>query len=54
MPVQEPQIQSLGWEGGLEEEMATSSSILGNTGLGNPMFRGAWWATVHMVTVRHC
>ena len=28
MPVQEPQIQSLGWEGGLEEEMATSSSIL--------------------------
>ena len=26
--------------------MATHSSILG---LGNPMGRGAWWATVHVV-----
>ena len=38
-------IQSLGGEDPLEEEMATYSTILGN-----PMDRGAWWATVHGVS----
>ena len=28
LPVQETQVQSLGWEDPLEEEMATNSSIL--------------------------
>ena len=37
--------RSLGREDPLEKEMATHSSILGN-----PMDRGAWWATVHGVT----
>ena len=37
----------LGWEPPLEKEMATHLSILA---LGNPMDRGAWWATVHGVT----
>ena len=32
------------WEGPLEEEMATHSSIFC---LENPMDRGAWQATVH-------
>ena len=40
---QETQIQPLGWEDPLEEEMATHSSNL------NPMDRGAWQATVHGV-----
>ena len=43
--MQEMWIQSLGGEDPLEEEMATYSSILGN-----PMDRGAWWATVHGVS----
>ena len=34
------------WEGPLEEEMATHSSIFC---LENPMDRGAWQATVHGV-----
>ena len=38
---QETQVQSLGWEDPLEEEMAT----LQYSCLGNPMDRGAWWAT---------
>ena len=41
------QIRSLGQENPLEKEMATHSSILA---WGNPMDRGAWWATVHRVT----
>ena len=44
-------VQSLGWEDPLEKETATHSNILA---LGNPMDRGAWWATVHGLTrVRH-
>ena len=39
----ETQVQSLGQEDPLEEEMATHSSIFC---LENPMDRGAWWATV--------
>ena len=40
------QVQSLGQEDLLEEEMATHSSILAWKIL---MDRGAWWATVHSV-----
>ena len=40
---EETQLQSLGGEDPLEDEMATHSSILA-------MDRGAWWATVHGVT----
>ena len=43
---QETWVRSLGQEGPLEEEMATLSSILA---WGNPMYRGAWWATIHEV-----
>ena len=43
---QETQVQSLGREDPLEEEMATHSSI---PAWGNPMDRGAWRATVHGV-----
>jgi len=39
---------SLGWEDPLEEGMATHSSILAWR---IPMDRGAWWATVHGVTM---
>ena len=41
--MQDIQLQSLGWEDPLEEEMATQSSILAWR---IPMDRGAWWATV--------
>ena len=41
---QETQVQSLGWEDPLEEEMATQYSCLEN-----PMDGGAWQATVHGV-----
>ena len=44
--VQETWVQSLGWEGPLEEGMATHSSILAWR---IPMNRGTWWATVHGV-----
>ena len=44
--MQETQVQSLGGEDPLEEEMATHSSM---SCLGNSMDRGAWWATVHGV-----
>ena len=37
------QVQSLGWEDPLEQEMAPCSCI---TCLGNSMDRGAWQATV--------
>ena len=45
--IQEMQVQSLGWEDSLEEEMTTHFSILSWE---NPMDRGAWWATVHGIT----
>ena len=44
---QETWFQSMGWEGPLEEEMATQSSILAWE---NSKDRGAWWVTVHEVT----
>ena len=37
----------MGREDPMEQEMATHSSILA---WGNSMDRGAWWATVHVVT----
>ena len=43
--MQEMQVQSLGWEYSLEEEMAIHSSILEK-----PMDRGAWRAIVLGVT----
>ena len=49
LPMQVPQeswVRSLGQEGPLEEEMATLSSILA---WDKPMYRGAWWATIHEV-----
>ena len=42
--MQETWVQSLCWEDTLEKKMAIDSSVLGN-----PMDRGAWWATVHEV-----
>ena len=42
---QEPWVRSLGWEGPLEKGMATTPASC----LENPMDRGAWWATVHVV-----
>ena len=42
----ETQVPSLGQEDPLEEEMAIHCSILAWE---NPMDRGAWWATVHVV-----
>ena len=44
--VQETWVQFLGREDPLEEGMATHSRILT---WGNPIDRGAWWATVHRV-----
>ena len=45
--VQETWVQALGWEDPLEKGMATQSSILAWR---IPWTRGAWWATVHVVT----
>ena len=45
--MQKTWVQSLGWEGPLEEGMATHSSILAWRIL---MDRGAWWAIVDEVT----
>ena len=45
--MQEMWVQSLDWEGPLEEEMGTHSSILAWE---NPLDRGAWQATIHGVT----
>ena len=42
--MQETQVQSMGWEGPLEKELATHSSILVQRIL---MDRGGWRATVH-------
>ena len=44
--VLETWVQSLGWEGSLEDGLATHSSILAWR---TPVDRGAWWATVHGV-----
>ena len=44
--MQETWVPSLSWEGPLEENMATHSSILAWR---IPMDRGAWWATVYGV-----
>ena len=41
--VQEAQVQSLGWEDPLGQEMVTPSSILAWK---NPMDKAAWWAPV--------
>ena len=41
--MQEMQVQSLGWENLLEKG---SGNPLQYSCLGNPMDRGAWWATV--------
>ena len=52
--MQERHIGSLGWEGSLKKEREAHSRN-GNPhsmGLGNPMDRGAWRATVHGVTKR--
>ena len=43
---QETQVQSLGWEDPLEEEMATHSSVLARK---NPMDRGAWQGIVQRI-----
>ena len=45
--MQKTWVQSLGWEGPLEEGMATHSSILAWI---MPRDRGAWWVAVHRVT----
>ena len=44
---QEIQVQSESWKDPLEEE---NGSPLQYFCLKNPMDRGAWWATVHVVT----
>ena len=48
--MQKIQVQSLGWEDSLEEEMATHSSILAWR---ISMDRGAWRARVHGVAKSH-
>ena len=45
--MQETWAWSPDWENSLEKKMVTHSSILA---WGNSMDRGAWWATVHVVT----
>ena len=42
--MQEPRVQSLGWEDPLKEGVSTHSSY---SCLENPMDRGPWQATVH-------
>ena len=44
--MQETWVWSLGWNDSLEEEMSTHSSVSWRI----PIDRGAWWATVHVVT----
>ena len=44
---QETQVQSLGQEDPLEEEI--NGNPLQYSFLENPMDRGAWWATVHRI-----
>ena len=50
LPEKETLVQSLGWEDPLEKGMATHSSFLQYSCLGNPMDRRAWQATAHGVT----
>ena len=51
LAMRETQVQSLGWEDPLEEEMATHSSMLAWR---IPRDRGTWRAAVHGVQgVRH-
>ena len=45
--MQQMKASSLGREGPLEEEMATPPGFL----LGNPVDKGAWWATVPRAAV---
>ena len=45
LPMQESWVQSLGQEDLLQKEC----SPLQHSCLGNPMDRGAWWATIHGV-----
>ena len=47
--MRETQVQSVGWEGPLEKEMVTHTSILPPE---NPRDRGIWWATVHGIAKR--
>ena len=50
--MQETQVPSLIWEDPLEKEMATPLQY--SSCPGNPIDRGAWWATAHGVAgVRH-
>ena len=42
--LQETWVRSPGWEGPLEEGLATHSSILAWR---IPMVKGTWWATIH-------
>ena len=44
--MQEMQVQSLGREDLIEKD----GNLLQYSCLGNPMDRGAWWATVHGIT----
>ena len=46
--LQEPRVRSLEREDALEKEMATHTTILGES-LKIPMDRGAWWAPAHGV-----
>ena len=50
--MQETQVQPLGGEDPLEEEMPRNYHVSQNSCLGNPMHRGAWRAVVHGVTKR--
>ena len=45
--IQETQVQSLGLEDPLEKGMTTHSSV---HAWKNPVDRGAWWVTVHVIT----
>jgi len=45
--MQEMWVRSLGQEDPLEKEMVSHSNVLAWE---NPMDRGAWWATIHVVT----
>ena len=44
-------VQSLGWEDPLENALKGNPLQHSGDPMENPMDRGAWWATVHRVTV---
>ena len=48
--MQELQVQSLGNEDHLGEEMAAHSNIPAWKPMDKPLDRGAWWAAVHRAT----